>query len=193
MSNVAIQTMLICLSFKHDAAKYFVNNEGLNSIERISCLNDHEMINLMCKSCRKGHINEPPVQATCNAAANWASWDGHAIGVIQNNILKNAVFYVKYKDMTSRPSEPEEIMLKTLEPVSNFKKPFNGMKNPAIDEASKLIHKQTIKFFDKCKVFLNENLGSASKRPLGHVAQKLVLVKESEAFGEPDSPFCKLL
>ena len=76
------------------------------------------MISHMCKSCRKAPLTEPPTQATCNAAENWASWEEHAIGVIHENALKNIVFYVKYLHMTSRPTEPEGIALNTLKPVS---------------------------------------------------------------------------
>ena len=84
ITNVVIQTMSIRLLFKQDtAAQYIVNNEGLDVIDKMGHLND-EMVNNMCKSCRKSHmIDEPPAQATCNATGNWAPHDGHAIGVIQ--------------------------------------------------------------------------------------------------------------
>ena len=61
-----------------------------------------------------------------------------------------------------------------------------------IDKAPKLTHKQTFEFFNEFKVFLNENIGFISKRPMGNIIGILVLVPESEAqptFGEPDSPF----
>ena len=70
--NIAIQTMLICLSFKQQATQYIVNNEGLDAIDKMGRLDD-EMVNHMCKSCRKAPvIDEPPAQATRNAAANQA-------------------------------------------------------------------------------------------------------------------------
>ena len=85
-----------------------------------------------------------------------------AISVIQENALKNAVFYVQYKDKTSRQTDWNEIMLKTLEPVSDFKKLIDEMKSPSINEAPKLSNNQTFKFFDKFKVFLNKNVGTIS-------------------------------
>ena len=111
--------------------------------------------------------------------------------MIQENRLKNVVFYVKYKDMTSRPTESEEITLNTLEPVSNFKL-IGGMKNPIIDHVPKLTSKWTFEFFDKFKVFLDENIGMVSKRPIGCVIQKLVQVPEHDTktpYSKPDIPF----
>ena len=96
-------------------------------------------------------IDEPLAQATCNGAANCPPFDGHAIGVIQENALKNPVFYVQYKDMTSRQTEPNEVTLKTLEPVSDFKKVINEMKSPSINKAPKLTNKETSNFMMSSK------------------------------------------
>ena len=114
------------------------------------------------------------------------------VGVIQENALKNAVFYVQYKDMTLRQAGPEEITLKSLEPVSEFKILIDEMKNPSLNEAPKLTTKRAFEFFDEFKVFLNKNIGTISKRPLGYIIQKSVNIQDSEdepPFGEPDLPF----
>ena len=124
----------------------------------MSCLDD-EMINLMCKSCRKAPINDPPAQAAYNAAATWVTREGHNVGMIQENALDNAMFfYVKYQNMTSRVTNPAEITVETLKPIGDFKKLITGMINPSIDEAPKLTHDWIFEFFDKFKVFLNENV-----------------------------------
>ena len=84
--------------------------------------------------------------------------------MIPENALKNAAFYVKYKEMISSLTESDKIILKTLEPVSAFRKLF---KSPTIDEVPKLTtHKQSFKFFAEFIVFLNENIGAVSKRLL---------------------------
>ena len=74
----------------------------------------------------------------------------------------------------------EEILLDTLEPVNHFKTIIDGMKSPTIDKTSKPTTKQTFEFFDEFKVFLNENIGMVSKRPVGCVIQKLVQVPEHD-------------
>ena len=151
MADIAIQTMLIRLLFKQEEAQYIVNNEGLDAIDKMGCLDD-EMLDHMCKSCRKAPVlDEPLAQATWNAAANRAPLGGHAIGVIQENALKNAVFYVQYKDMTSRQANPEEITLKSLELVRDFKKSIYEMKSSSLDEALKLTTKRAFEFFDEFK------------------------------------------
>ena len=66
------------------------------------------------------------------------------------------------------------------------------MKSPTIDEVPKLTSKQTFELFDEFKIFLNENIGTVSKRPLGYVIQNLIQVPEHDTqtpYGEPDSSF----
>ena len=57
--------MLIRLLFKQEEAQYIVNNEGLDAIDKMGCLDD-EMLDHMCKSCRKAPVllYKPPAQAT---------------------------------------------------------------------------------------------------------------------------------
>ena len=139
--------MLVRLLFKQEAAQYIVNSKGLNSVDSMSCLND-ERINLMCKSCQKPPVNDPPVQATCNAAAaTWATREGHAIWCDLGKCPEEfkTVFCVKFKNMTSRDTNAE-ITLETLQPNGSplLVWPIQAL----MTKAPKLTHKQIFEFID---------------------------------------------
>ena len=160
---MVIQTTLVRLSFNEAAAQYIVNNKIINSIKSLSRLDD-DMINHMCKSCRKACCLEHEDGDDKGQIAH-----SHTIGVIQENALKNVVFYINYQLMTSRVPSLRDILLESLEPISDFKKLMSKMDNPSADEVPKLSAKRVFEFFDKFKDFLNENIGSVSNWPLGYV------------------------
>ena len=155
MADIVIQTTLVRLFFNKAAAQYIVNNKSINSIESLSRLDD-DMINHMCKSCRKARCEHKDGNDKGQIA------HGHTIGVIQENALKNVAFYVNYQLMTSRVPSLGDITLKSLEPINDFKKLTSKMDDPSTDKAPKLSAKQVFEFFDEFKDFLNENIGSVS-------------------------------
>jgi hypothetical protein len=94
--------------------------------------------------------------------------------------------------MTSRDISPADISIANATGIKDFKSQIDENVNPDVDKAPKLSTNKIFEFFDEFTEFLQEHVGSVSKRPLGYVVRTNAMVKptnDDPAFGEADSTY----
>ena len=183
--DIQIQTMLVRLNLSEQTAQYLVNTEGINTPKLVSQL-DFKMIEQLGKNCRKLTPNGGQRGLRINIGQDLQ------LGIFQVKALTLVSFFINYKFMTSRAIDIDSITEQTLDEIDGFKQTITTMENPPHEAIPRLTKSRKFEFFDEFTEFLNDNLGSVSKRPLGYVVRKDDNVAPSDTqapFGHVDSPF----
>lgn len=100
---------------------------------------------------------------------------GNPIAVVHEERIKCAAFYLRYRLVISRVILMLDITIKNSRAIRDFKSQIDENVNPGSEKAPKLSPNIVLEFFYKFADYLQEHIGSVSKRPLGYVVMVLEL------------------
>ena len=180
-NSLKMHALFLALGLKVRAAQYFVEDQDIDTLEKLALLDDEDIKNLCYNARKTGGV--PKADGTAR---------GTQLAVIHERHFKLASFYVKYLQMTGRPLAFESVTVEAVESIMAFRKEIKNSENPDIEEAPKLVHDKLFQFFDAFKEYLNECIGTVSGRPLAYVVRKHMNILPSNidpAYGKPGSTY----
>lgn len=181
MATVIIRTTLVRLGISVNAARFIVDEQGIDDEASLLDLTDEE-IEAICKVCRKPHVI---IHGTPQA-------NGVPISFKHQTAFKILLFLVKFKHMSSRALDLPGITRESLVPMKSFRDEILAAKDPETDKAPKLEASKIFEFFTDFRDYLHDHLGAISKRPLSYVIRTNLEVPDSDedvGYGSPDSKY----
>jgi hypothetical protein len=172
--------MFLELGILPDAAKALIKDQAINSLTSLTEMSEEE-ITVCCKVIRRpgGSIEQPlaGIGRNANRTQRVAAY-GAPMAIIHETNLKLARFYLKYKEMTSRTVEPEDVTVQAIKKLRNYKVILEkGSTELDVDRIPNLTHEKTFEWFDEFREFLNTRISATSGRPLAYVVRKREAVK----------------
>ena len=186
--ELRVYRMFLELKFKPAAAKALIEDQDVNSMGTLREMSEDQITNL-CKIIRRpgGSVQQPlaGIGRNANRTQQVAAY-GAPIAMIHEENLKLARFYLKFKEMTSRTVEPEEVTVEAINEFRDFKIILEkGMKKGSIDldvdHIPNLTYERTFEWFDEFREFLDERISSTSMRPLAYVVRATEAVKAEDS------------
>ena len=181
MAAVIIRTTLVRLGISVNAARFIVDEQGIDDEASLLDLTGDE-IEAICKVCRKPHVVIHGVPHD----------NGVPISFKHQTAFKVLLFLVKFKHMSSRELDLPGINRGSLVPMKSFREEILATKDPDTDKAPKLEASKIFEFFTDFRDYLHDHLGTISKRPLSYVIRTNTEVLESGediGYGNPDSKY----
>ncbi len=175
---VAMRAAFTRLGFSNQAALTIVNDQGINSVEELSILTDHE-VETLCKVVRRpgGQIANPNA-GEAGQPDNIPN-PGINVPLRAENNMKLAAYYCRFREKTSRATTPANIELDPVRTVRPLRDWENAHEEQEPEEG--LINaKDWHKMLEALEEYLRRCLG-VTKIPLAYV------VRENEAVtADPD-------
>ena len=125
---IALRTMLERLGFSAPAALYITNDQGMNKLSEFTLLTDDEVENL-CKVVRRpGGTIPNPQRAALQEAGDDIPADmpahvpnpGIVVPLRAVNNLKLACYFLRFREKTSRDSDPGVVTLPEIRALRNL-------------------------------------------------------------------------
>jgi hypothetical protein len=191
--ELRIYRMFLELGIKTAAAKALVQDQDINSMKSLRDMSE-DRVTTLCKVIRRpGGSIEQTLVGRANRTQQVAAY-GAPITMIAEYNLQLASFYLKYKAMTSRTVEPEEVTVNAIEALQDYKVILERkMKiDLDVDLIPNLTHERTFEWFDEFREFLDTRIGPTSMRPLGYTLRQEVSVKpeaSDPAIGQDNSAY----
>jgi hypothetical protein len=192
--ELRIYRMFMELGIRPAAAKALIKDQYVTSMDTLKEMSE-EQITILCKLIRRpgGSVEQPlaGVGRNANRTQLVAAYGAH-IAIIHEINLKLARFYLKYKEMTSRTVEPEEVTVRAIKELRYYKVILEKkmMVDLDVDLIPNLTHERTLEWFDEFREFLDTRIGATSMRPLAYVVRAREAVKPAAsdpATGQPGS------
>ena len=194
-----MQSLFTRFSFSPDAARYCITGQKLSTIDSVLVLDEHQ-VEQICKACRKpgGLIPNPDYVSLTDPTARAAftgpttiTNPGMPISIKEEANLKLVSFFLKFKQMTSRPVTPTQVTTTLVNELQHYKKEIEKHENPLPETAPALTAKKIFDFFSDFRDYLHEHLGAISKRPLSYVIRENVQPPNNPdpGFGEPNTKY----
>ena len=181
MTTAIIRTTLVRLGISVNAARFIVDEQGIDDETSLLDLTDDE-IEAICKVCRKPHVI---IHGVSHA-------NGVPISFKHQTAFKILLFLVKFKQMTSRGLDLPGINRESLIPMRSFRDEILATKDPETDKAPKLESSKIFEFFTDFRDYLHDHLGAISRRPLSYVIRTNIDVPDSEddvGYDNPESKY----
>ena len=185
---IALRAMLERLGFSAPAALYITNDQGMNELSEFTLLTNDEVENL-CKVVRRpGGTIPNPQRAALQEAGDDIPADmpahvpkpGIVVPLRAVNNLKLACYFLRFREKTSRDSDPGVVTLPEIRALRNLRDWEKDHEDPTPPEINSKNWPMTIEAIDE---YLRGCLGVTSI-PLAYIIRD-----EEEPLPNPDDGF----